>query len=405
MPLFKYTAVDADGNAVEGTIEAGSAHASVAELSGRGLRVHAVEPAEARGGRFLPKGALTWEEVDLFSADLAAIAGSGLPLASSLESLAGDLKNTRLQAVMQRVRSRLESGSSLAEALESDPKSFPGMYRGIIRAGERSGNLSGVLSHLCTYSARMVELKHGFQEVLAYPIVVLAAVFAVVGFILWYIVPEFMAFYEQFDATFPAPTRLLVFLSTLLRDHGTAALAWGLGGAVGLGLLGYLAGRTVRGSYQWDWFKFHVPIFGRRNHAAAVARFSRSLGLLLASEVPVLESLELASEAADNAVLETAVRRAAGRVANGERITDSLAETGFFTGTYCWMLDHAERAGTIESALSGLADDCEQDVERRDKVIISMAGPVAIVILGLLVGFVVFALYLPIYTVGDYIAG
>ncbi len=402
MPVFTYRAVDADGKASEGTLEAASAHACVVELTEQGLRVNAVEAVEERGGRFLRKrGALTWQDLDLFNEQLRTITKSGLPLASSLNALASELKGEKLKRVVRDIRFKLEAGASLAEALEGHPESFSPVYRSMVRAGERSGNLSGVLSHLCTYSTRMVELKHRLQEIMAYPAFVVVAVCAVVGFILAKIVPEFMEFYDDFGAELPFPTRSLAFLSTALRHRGAEVLTWVSVGAVALVFLGYFLRRSATGSYAFDWLALHMPVFGARNHAGAVARFSRSLGMLLANEVPVLESVALAGEAAGNAVLRNAARTAARHIENGTTIANALSATGFFAGTYCWMLDNAERAGEVDAALLSLADACEQDLEYRDKLIVSMAGPITLLVLGVLVGFVVVALYLPLYTIGD----
>ena len=406
MPLFKYRAVDGDGKAVEGTQEAQSARSCVAELTERGLRVNAVERAEGqRRGRFKRKGALTWEDLDLFNEQLLTLAKSGLPLASSLEALAGDVRRKRLRSAIQDIRARLEAGASLAEALDDRPESFPAFYRGIVRAGERSGNLSGVLSHLCTHSARMIELKHGLQEAMAYPAIVLLAVCGVLTFLLLSVVPEFMAFYAAFEGELPAPTRFLAFLSNLLRYHGPSVLTWGGVGAVAVVFVGCLLWRNAARSYAVDWLMLKLPVFGSRNYDAAVARFSRSLGMLLASEVPVVESVKLAAEAADNVPLRNAAHAASRRIENGETIADALKGTGFFTTTYCWMLGNAERAGEIDAALLDLADDREQDVERRDRLIVSMSGPVLVLLLGLLVGLMVFSLYLPIYSVGEWVTG
>ncbi len=400
MPQFTYRAVNPDRKPVEGTVEAASAHACVATLTEQGFRVNAVEPLQRRPGRFARRDALRWEDVDLFNEQLLTITQGGLPLASSLAALANDIKSKKLQDLTERLCTRLNSGASLSEALDSHPESFPPMYRSIVRAGERSGNLSGVLSHLCTYSARMVELKHRLHEILAYPILVLVAVCAVLGLVLTKIVPVFMGFYADFNAELPYPTRILAYLSELACNQASAFVFGLVAGGVALVLLIHILRSNLAGSDALDGLLLRLPVFGSRNYAAAIARFSRSLGMLLTNEIPIIESMALAAEAANNAVLRNACHTASRRIENGETIAHSLAEANFFPGLYCWTLENAERSGELDTALLELADDYEKDLERKDKAIVAMAGPVSLLLLGVLIGFIVVALYLPIESLG-----
>jgi len=197
----------------------------------------------------------------------------------------------------------------------------------------------------------------------------------------------------------------LVSLSTFVREHGAVALAGGAAGLIVLAILFRGLRRYPAGARVVDFVKLHLPILGPRHYTAAVARFSRSFGMLLANEVPVVESAGLAAEAADNVILRDAVHAAAGHIENGDTIADALNATDFFPGIYCWTLDHAERAGTVDQALIGLAGDAEEDVARRDKLIMQLSGPVAVLVLGIFVAFMVLALYLPICLAGDAVIG
>ena len=403
MPQFSYAAVDNDGNPVEGVLEAASAHTCVAALVEQGLRVSSVEPMEGRHGLHVKKGKLTWEDLNLLNEQLLAITKGGLPLAQSLMAVANDLKRRNLRDLVQRLRKDLERGASLSEAIERHGDAFPSMYRGIIRAGEQSSNLSGVLAHLCSYTARMVALKHGFIQVIAYPVLVFVAICAAIGFLMVAVVPVLAQFYQDFDATLPWPTRLLIFVSDGCVRHGREVLVGVAVTACAVALLLRVARRTLEGAYVIDWILLHAPVFGGRNYAAAVARFSRSLGMLLANQVPAPESIELAADAANNEVLARAARRAARSVDQGEPISDAFEKTGFFRGVYCWSLHHAEQTGDVESGLFSLADDCEEELAITDKTIVAMTEPVACILLGVMLGFVVVALYLPVYAVGSYV--
>jgi len=405
MPSYTYRAVDRDGKPVEGTMEAESARAVTAMLRERGLQVNVVEEIGKRPGFFRLKSRLTWQDLDLFNHQLMAIVKSGLPLAPSLRALAEEVKSSRLKRVLDDVRSQIEGGSSLEEAIGRHPDSFSPVYRTMIRAGERTGNLSGVLSQLTTYSSRMVEMKNSIQVAVAYPILVLVACAAIVGFILTRVVPIFAGIYADFGGGLPGPTQLVVAISNFLISNTITVPACVIVAVAAAYAILRRLRRIESGRYALDWLKLHVPIFGALYVNASLARFSRSLGLLLASKVPALEGLELASAAAGNAVLRRAVTEGAHLVEGGERISGALASTGFFGHSFCWMLSTAEDRGDVDSALLELADVYERGVTRLDKLILMLVGPVLVIAVGIVIGYLIISLYLPIFMLGDAISG
>ncbi len=404
MPLFKYGGVDKDGKAVEGTMEEASAVRVTTILRERGLQVSAVDEVGKGPGFLRVKSRLTWDDLDLFNRQLLAVTKSGLPLAPSLKALAEDIRSRRLKPVLEDIRSQIEAGSSLEEAISRHPESFSPVYTSIIRAGERTGNLSGVLSHLSTYSARMVEMKNSIQEALAYPLVVLVAACGVVGFLLVKVVPVFAEIFQDFGSALPGPTQLCINISNFFVTHWIAFAAFALIGAAIVYKVIKQLQRTESGGYALDWIKIHVPILGALYSRASMARFSRSLGLLLASRVPVVESLDLASAAAGNSVLRRAVDEAAHLVEGGERISDALSSAGYFGHSFCWMVGTGEERGEVDTSLLSLADTYERGVARMDKLIVTLTGPIVIVLLGIIVGFLVLSLYMPIFMLGDAIS-
>jgi len=405
MTLYKYRTVDRDGKVVEGTMEEVSARHAASTLRERGLQVNAIEEVGKGPGFVRMKSRLTWDDLDLFNRELLAITKSGLPLAPSLKALAQDIRSKRLRPVLEDVRVQVESGSSLEEAISRHPGSFPRMYASVIRAGERTGNLSGVLSHLSAYSARMVEMKNSIQEAVAYPILVLVAACVFLGFILVKVVPVFGEMYQDFGATLPAPTQFWVDLSNFFVNHTAASIAIVLGGLIAAYLILKHLLRTESGGNAVDWVKLKIPVFGPLYYTASMARFSRHLALLLASEVPVVESLDLASAAAGNAVLRMAVMDAARLVEGGEAISNALASTGYFGHSFCWMVGSGEERGEVAMSLLNLADTYDRGADRMDKLISMLIGPVVIILLGMTVGFIVISLYLPIFMLGDAISG
>ena len=405
MPQYKYRAVDHDGKAVEGTMEEESARRVASTLKERGLQVSSIDELGKRPGFLRVKSRLAWHDLDLFNQQLLAIVKSGLPLAQSLRAVAAEIKHRRLRRIFEDVRSQMEAGGSLEDAIANHPESFSPVYSTMIRAGERTGNLSGVLSHLCAYSGRMVEIKNGIQEAIAYPILVLVACGAVLGFLLVRVVPVFAGIYKDFGGDLPGPTRLCVGMSDFLVTNWPVLCICAAVVLVSIRLVLRASSRTQRGAYARDWLKLHVPIFGLLYFRVSLARFCRSLGLLLASKIPVLEALDLASAAAGNAVLRRAVNDAARLVEGGERVSDALASTGYFGHSLCWMLSTAEDRGDVDETLLELADMYERGAMRIDKLILTLAGPAVVVLLGLIIGYLVIALYLPIFMLGDAISG
>lgn len=348
------------------------------------------------------KSRLTWQDLDLFNEQLLAITKSGLPLAPSLKALARDIGSRRLRTVLDQIRERIERGNSLEESL---PEEFPSFYRSIIRAGERTGNLAGVLSHLCAYSARMVEIRNSVQEVLVYPVLVLVACCGVLAVLLIQVVPQFAAVFSDFGGRLPWLTRFWLDVSRSLQANFLA---------VGIGVVAVLVAawwilhgifQTVSGGYGLDRFKMALGALGRLYATSSMARFSRSLGLLLLSDVPILESLDLAAAASGNAVVRRAVNAAARSVQRGTRLSDALKETGQFSHSYCWLLSTAEERGEVPGALLDIADTLERTVSRLSFTVLRLAAPITVLIVGLVVGSVVLSLYLPIFSLADVMAG
>lgn len=405
MTLYRYRAVDLQGNPVEDTMEAPSAHRVVAVLHERGLRVSTVEEANPPPGLLRVSRQLTWQELHLFITQLASIVKSGLPLAPALQSLAKDLGRSRLKGAIDRLRIDIERGVSLNEAIAAQPRVFPHLFSAAIRAGEASGNMAGVLQLLARYTGRVLQLRSSIQLALVYPVTVLAAAFCIMIFLLVKVVPVFAEIFNDFGGQLPGPTRLLVALSSVVSLHAGTVVVAVVAAVLGLMLLWRLAQRSDQGRIACDWIRTHAPVVGAVHHLVALARFCRSLGLLLASRVPILESLELAAASSGSAILERAVAEANLMIASGERLADALDSTGFFGHTFCWMVSTAENRGEVETALESLAETYEREAALRDRLAVAFVTPALIFVVGGVIAFVVVSLYLPIFTLGDVVSG
>jgi type IV pilus assembly protein PilC len=403
MTLYRYRAVDEEGRPVEGTMEEGSARRVTSALQERGLSVNTVEELHKPKGLLRVSSRLTWTELNLFAEQLGAIARSELPLAPSLRALAADLKNPRLKPVLDRLCSDLEHGVALDDAIAAQHQSFPAIFPSLLRAGERTGNLPGVLQALTGYTGRMVNLRNMLQTALAYPAMVIVVTLGILTFMLLKVVPVFADIFKEFGGQLPWPTQFWMNVSTFVVFRWHLVLGAGFAGIALVVFLGKLLKRSESGRCWLDSIHLHVPVLGRLRYLLATARFSRTLGLLLASRVPVLDSLELAAATAESPLLQRAAEEACMRVAAGERIADALRSTGFFGYQFCWLLGVGEGRGQAEEALENIAAGLDRELASRDRMLGVLISPILLVLLGTLLGSVIVSLYLPIYSLGHII--
>ncbi|HPA06614.1 MAG TPA: type II secretion system F family protein [Candidatus Hydrogenedentes bacterium] len=405
MPLFKYRAVDENGRAATGTMEETSARQVTALLRERGLQVNSVEPVEPRWGIPRLGRRLTWEEVSLFNEQLTAITRGNLPLVESLRALAVDVDSPRLRPVFAALQRDLEGGATLEEALVGLERQLPPTYVSAIRAGERTGNLPGVLAMLGEESARMVTLKNDLRAALAYPILVVIAAALVLGFLLRYVVPEFASIFEDFGASLPWVTRFMLDASECVQRNWIFLLS-GLGIAVALLFVwwrGFGHGRAR--SVFMDRVRLLCGPFGRMYYAVSLSRFLRNLAMLEASEVPLVEGLGLSAAASGNAVLVRAVAHATSAVSQGEPLSKAFEDAGFFDHTLCWLLATAEERGDVIETLRHLANMYARNAERLGSALTTAVTPALLVFLGITVGGIVVAMYLPIFSLADEMSG
>lgn len=403
--LYRYEAVDQQGEPVNGSMEEISAERVTTILSERGLQVNHVESQDAEGFSRRGRGKLSWEEISQFNEHLVAITKSGMPIAPSLKAVSHDLQRGSLRSAVESIGKSLDAGMSLEDALESNGAQFPSVYRSMIRAGERTGNLPGVLDMMARHSTRMLDLKAQVIATMTYPVIAFTIAFFIVVFMLVEVVPVFSDIFGEFGAALPAPTEFLLDISYVVDNHLGATLAVVIGACVSC-IAAYVATRsTISGRALLDALAESLPFVGKSFHVASVARFSRSLGLMLKSEVPLLESLDLAATSSNNLVLKRHVDAAAVQVARGEKVADALSDTGYFPHAFCWFIANGESFGTLPDTLITVSDSYEQSVTNNDKVALNLLAPALVLTLALVVGYIVMALYMPIFTLGDAISG
>lgn len=400
MPSYAYRAVDPRGQRVEGLEDAESHQDCLHALSAQGYRVLAIEPfreplEEAARGR-----GLSAAELEAFHQHLLTAARAEAPLTESLRALEDGLNPGRLRDMLRSMRCRLEAGATLPEALAGHPASFPPFERALVKAGVESGRLEEALESLARYDAHRAELRHRVHEMLAYPCVVLVAAVAALGLLLLEVVPEFEAFYSDFGVEFPWLLRFVVALSRTVREGRWESIALTVGAlAAGGGLLGLLAWLSGRVSALGR-LRLRVPGLGARDRCRCTALFSRSLGLLLAGEYPLDESVRIAAETAGNPWFARRVGGAARRVNLGTPLGEALNDAGPLPQSYCWLVATADRLGNLPEALRRLADDYDAEMQGWDHLLAGLLAPALLLTTGVVVGMVVLSLYLPLYQLG-----
>jgi type II secretory pathway component PulF len=401
MPLFRYSAVDEHGNAVTGTMEEVSARRVAAILHEQGFQVGNVE--EVRPVTAFPrlKARLTWGDVQLLNDHLLAIMRSGLPLAPALESIAFHMQRPKLRNLLDDIRGKLENGQTLDEAFHAHAGAFPPVYLAAIRAGERSGNLQAVLEHFASHAAHMVELKSRTQEMLAYPITV-AIVSALTLFILLTrVLPEFEEFSTSFGTQLPAFTRLWIDAGRFFQSRYLETF---IGIAICAVAIRFMLQRpTIR--YRLDWLKLRTFGIGNVVRTGTMARFTRTLAVLLAGKATLPDSLRLAAAAAGNSVIEQAALRALDSVEAGNPLAPSFRSAGEFSNMFCWLVGVAENRGDLGDAMRELAVSYEQSFQQRGRMLIGIVSPLIIVLLAVLIVGIIVATYLPIFSLADAVFG
>ena len=403
--LYRYRAVDLYGEPLEGTMEEQNAEEVTRILSERGVQVNEVEllvPDQP----LAPTGrALDWQELSMFNEQLRAITKSKLPLAPSIKAMSRDLKKGALKAALNDIETDLSLGRSLEESIAHHPDIFPSMYISMIRAGERTGNLPGVLEMMNAHSSRMVDLKNQLRLVLAYPAMVLLMSIFIMGFILMKVVPVFAEIFQEFGAGLPAPTQFLVDISDLLVYQQPLMLSVLAVVAIAVFGIRYYLRNAPGGQLLNDRILLSTPLIGRAYRLSSLARFSRSLGLMLNSQVPILESLDLAAAASGNAVLTRHVHHAAIEIMEGEKMADAFSDCDYFPHAFCWFIANGEAYGNLPEVLLDASHAYEQDVAQNEQSLINVLSPVIVTALGIALGFVIIALYMPIFSLGDAMQG
>ena len=402
MPVYEYSALNAEGRKRKGIVDAGSIAAARQKL--REMAVFPVEIAEtadrkreetaARGGAIHLFRKVGLQELAVMTRQLATLLGAGLPLVPSLAALVAQIRHPVLKTTLARIKDEVNEGNSLTQSISHFPEVFPPFYVNMVRAGEASGTINLVLDRLADFNEGQQALRTKIRSALAYPLFMFFIGSGVLLFLITFVVPNITNIFREMHQTLPGITVFLIVVSGFLKAFWWIIALILLAGIVGLR---YTIRRTERGRYLWDRFKLNVPLFGALNRKIAVARFSRTLGTLIQSGVPLLSALEIAKNVVDSIVIADEIRRAAKDVEEGASLSTPLSRSGFFPPIAMEMISVGEQSGNMETMLFRIADAYETEVEANILVLTSLLEPAMILVMGAAVGFIVVSVLLPIF--------
>jgi type IV pilus assembly protein PilC len=420
MPRYNYVALDGRGQEASGVIEAESQNEAVGQLRQAGYFPKAIAE-EGKGGKmakavkaaarrpasekketsfsvpFLERKTVKPKTLMIFTRQIATLIDAGLPLLRGLTVLAKQEPDPVLRKVIVSLAEGVQGGGTFSESLASHPRIFSKLYVNMVKAGELGGVLELVLLRLAEFQEKAQKIKNKVVSAMFYPIIVLVIAILIMGFLLVFIVPKFEAIFADMLGGKPLPplTQFVIGASTAVKSNLFALLA----ALVGIGMLLRVIGRTARGAMVIDSFKLKAPLFGDLTRKSAISRFSRTLGTLVTSGVPILQALNITRETAGNTVIANAITKVHDSVKEGESIVHPLEASGVFPPMVISMIDVGEETGQLPEMLLKIAEVYDDEVDNAVSGLTSLLEPIMIVFLAVVVGTIVIALFLPLISI------
>ncbi|HEY3248927.1 MAG TPA: type II secretion system F family protein [bacterium] len=396
MATFRYSARDASGRVVAGAIDADTEVSVIGKLQEMGFFVTSLERQAARVD---VRTSLTrWRkvgmrELSIFFRQFATMVNAGLSMVRTLSILEQQTDSRKLRTQVEDVRRDVEQGMGLAEAFGKHPETFSSLVVNMLRAGEVGGVLDEVLQRIAVFFEKDLALRQKVRAALTYPIAIFIFAMGVIFFLVFFILPQFIGFFEGMDLVLPLPTRILITLTHAATGYWYVFLAIFV--AALYGLRAYT--RTPAGRINFDRFKLRVPVFGALSKKVIVSRFSRTLGTLITSGVPIMAALEVVAKAVENKVVSNAIEEVRSSIREGESIALPMQASGLFPPMVVQMTSVGEETGTLDNMLNKVADFYDAEVETTLAQLTSIIEPLLIIFLGFVVGFIVLSFYLPLY--------
>jgi type IV pilus assembly protein PilC len=403
MPIYSYAYRDESGAIQRGTADAESEEILRKRFEEQGLILTEVTMIKAKSAKFRSPGRVKLTNLSIFCRQFSTMVDAGVSLVRCLDVLGQQTQDAKLRRIIQDLGQRVESGESLSRAMQRHPKAFNSLFIGLIRAGEVGGVLEESLQRLSQFLEKDVELRRKVKSAMTYPVLVATMATGITGFLVAWFVPQWVNILGDLGVgkELPAPTQFLIDLSNLITKRGPVVvlsivaivIAWRL-------FTGTRFGRRVA-----DRLKLKVPVFGKLHHKICMARFSRTMGTLLTSGVPILQAMETVAGTVGNSVMSDAVLEARARIREGDRIGDPLEASGLFPPMVVHMIGVGEEAGSLDYMLQKIADFYESEVDSQIASLTAALEPIMIVSLGFIVGFIVISMFLPLASAIEKMSG
>ena len=394
MPVYAYAGKAKGGKPLTAEINAADRTAAIDQLRSQGVTVTSIEEKKKKSALFGErKQKITDKDVVIFTRQFATMINAGLPLVQCLEILATQCDNKTFGKLIGDVKMDVESGSTFADALKKQPKTFSSLYCNMVQAGEVGGALDTTLQRLANQLEKSAKLKAQIKAAMVYPAAIVGVAIIVVSVLMVFVIPIFAQMFTEFGGTLPAPTLIVIGLSNFMQKYIVLMIVAAIGGI--WGLKKYYA--TPAGRLQIDTLALKLPVAGDLIRKIAVAQFTRTFGTLLQSGVPIMEGLEIVARIAGNKVVENAILSARTSVGEGKSLSEPLGTTGVFPPMVVQMINVGEATGALDAMLSKIADFYDDEVDSAVAALTSLMEPVLMVFLGTVIGFIVIAMYLPIF--------
>lgn len=402
MPVFLWKGKDRSGRKQKGEIEADNAALARQFVVRKGITISSFKAKPKDISEYLPMLQPKVKEKDIvvFTRQFSTMIDAGLPMVQCLDILQEQQENPTFKKILRQVKKDVEEGATLSEALRKHPKVFDNLFVNLVAAGEIGGILDVIMGRLANYIERTAALKKKVKGAMTYPGIVISIAVLVVAVILIYVIPVFAGLFVSAGVKLPALTQFVMNISEFAQNY----FHWiGLGGI--LLFMGYKRfRRTRRGREATDRIYLRLPVFGMLIRKVAVARFTRTLGTMLASGVPILDGLDVVASTSGNVVIEKALREARNAIAEGRPIAEPLSETGVFPGMVTQMIAVGEATGALDTMLGKIADFYDEEVNAAVEALTSLLEPAMIVFLGVVIGGLLIAMYLPIFQIADVVS-
>lgn len=394
MPVFEYKGKTVTGSAVEGELKVKDRAELERILRRNKILVDKVNKKASQVSIRIGTG-IKKVHISRFTRQFATMIGAGLPMVQCLDILSKQMDSQEFCKVIGEIKESVSSGSTLSEAMSKHKKIFDELYVNMVEAGEMGGALDTILVRLANYREKADALTRKVKGALVYPAVVSVVATGVTVAMLAFIVPIFAKMFSNLGAELPAPTQVVLQISEFLQSYFLVILGVIVAGIIGLRMML----KNDEGRFQFDKFMLKTPIFGDLIRKSAVARFTRTLGTLIQSGVTILDALEITAKTAGNKVLQRAIKKSVVSIAEGDTITNPLKESGVFPPMVIQMISVGEKTGGLDEMLSKIADFYDEEVDAAVQALTSMIEPMVIVLMGIVIGGILIAMYLPMFDI------